>query len=252
MVRKINILFVPFLNRIYTTVTCNACKPPSHHNPDQENDHQDDYQIDDVAKPLDFEEDTMLDNTQVNDEHANGESEETTEDGEKGTGNEPEDEQEGSGQKPERKKSNRKRIFLKDMTPESKQIEIERRKQLKRDNSNLWHAKWHSKGVPKNDQEAAAQPEVPAEGHEAEPPEVQVEGHEAVAPATDDGNNETFKPDEGLVTFGITGDMRKVRAQFMTQWLEWKGSKDQKAAAKAWQESELRAQIMAARGKKQY
>ena len=42
-----------------------------------------------------------------------------------------------------------KRKFLKDMTPNSKEAEIERRKQAKRVNSNKWHATWASKGSEK-------------------------------------------------------------------------------------------------------
>ena len=43
----------------------------------------------------------------------------------------------GSNESPPRKK----RVYLKNLTPNSKEVELERRKQAKRDNSNRWHSK---------------------------------------------------------------------------------------------------------------
>ena len=176
----------------------------------------------------------------------------------------------GSNESPPRKK----RVYLKNLTPNSKEVELERRKQAKRDNSNRWHSKWQSAGVPKECEEPNQdhQEEQPNEPHlEDQPNEPHLEDqvnerhqeppNDGVDGARDDGDDQmaepggddTFKPTaELLLDASLCNDMRKVRFTFVKQWCEWKGTDDQKAAAQAWQESDLRAQIMAGRKKGQY
>ena len=186
--------------------------------------------------------------------------------------NEPEDHEEqeppvaeeapaGSNESRPRKK----RVYLKDLTPNSKEVELERRKQAKRDNSSRWHLKWQSAGVPKecDEQNQDHQEEEPNEPHREEQPNEQPQeppddGVDGARGDGDDqmvedlpGGGDTFKPNEFLVLeASVCQDMRKVRPMFMKQWCEWKGTDDQKAAAQAWQESDLRAQIMAGRQQK--
>lgn len=97
------------------------------------------------------------------------------------------------------------------MTPESKQKEIERRAQAKRDNSNLWHAKWVSKGVPKKQEDPGA-PHVP---------EAEVAGPAGPAAPENPGdvNDMELTVDNVLANEGLRSDMRKVRAMYMTQWV---------------------------------
>lgn len=167
----------------------------------------------------------------------------------------------GSNESPPRKK----RVYLKNLTPNSKEVEIERRKQAKRDTSNRWHSKWESAGVPKACEEPNQdhQEEQPNEPHiEDQVNEQHQEPHDdGVDGARGDGDDQmaepggddTFKPTaELLLDAPLCNDMRKVRFTFMKQWCEWKGTDDQKAAAQAWQESDLRAQIVAGRKKGQY
>ena len=146
----------------------------------------------------------------------------------------------------------KRRLTLNQMTPESKQKEIERRAQAKRDNSNLWHAKWVSKGVPKKQEDPGA-PHVP---------EAEVAGPAGPAAPENPGdvNDMELTVDNVLANEGLRSDMRKVRAMYMTQWVADAEKKtpgsDQKVlqneASKSWLESELRAQILAASKGQQY
>ena len=146
-------------------------------------------------------------------------------------------------EKPDKKK----RPFLKDMTPNSKAAELERRKQLKRDSSLAWHKSWKSKGVPKD-----AAPPQNAEDPPAEEPKDPV-----APPIEDDG----FQADPEILGKAIKSDMRSVRSNFMNQWIEWKKTqpdsdgdmeKLRKEAADKWLKSELRAQMSAGRLGKQF
>lgn len=141
----------------------------------------------------------------------------------------------------------KKRVFLKDMTPNSKEVELERRKQAKRDNSNKWHSKWASKGVRKNVDECGG-----------EEPSSSAAPAAAADPA--EPEDDVFRPDAELLLDAVSGDMRKVRANFMKKWSEWKGGTNPEIdpetlrtmSGKAWMESELWAEIMATRKHQQY
>lgn len=148
----------------------------------------------------------------------------------------------------------RKRVLLRDLTPNSKEVEIERRKQAKRDNSNQWHAKWASKGVPK-EEGVPAQAGEPAQP--VDPPVVP----EAPGPAAPVEELDGFKPDPEILHKAVQNDMRSVRAQWMNQWTAWKKNQDdhdgdveklRKEAAEKWLNSELRAQLHATRSHKQF
>ena len=145
----------------------------------------------------------------------------------------------------------KKRKFLKDMTPNSKEQEMERRREANRAKSKLWHQKWSSKGVPK-DAEQDERQDDPATNQVAQ-----------AAAVHDDGNAQgdekpPFQPNQELMNMALDGDMRKVRSKFISQWLEWHASDEsqsadaKKKAELAWMESELRAQILAGRKGKIY
>ena len=121
-----------------------------------------------------------------------------------------------------------KRIYLRDMTPNSKERELQRRKEVAKNNSFKWHSKYQSKGV--------LQPGVKdhyerAQMSEAKHPE--------------------WKPSEALQEKALSKDLRLVRPVFMREWMEFTGV-TMEQAARDWLESELRAQIMAARLGQQY
>ena len=143
----------------------------------------------------------------------------------------------------------KKRVFLKDMTPNSKEQELERRKQVKRDNSNAWHQKWTSKGVPREPQND----EQVGDTHQDEP----AGSHEEPPPQEADG----FKVDPEILNKAIKTDMRSVRSNFMNQWMEWKQKQDdfdgdveklRKVASEKWLKSALRAQMSAGRKGSQF
>lgn len=138
----------------------------------------------------------------------------------------------------------KKRVYLNQLTPNAKEQELERRKQANRDNSKKWHATWVSKGIPKsagNDEvEAATHDEGPSAGStdHPEPPQGTI-----------------FQPDQELMDMAQSNDMRKVRFKYISKFIESRASGDPTAAAaaqQAWLDSDLRAQMMAAKKKKQY
>lgn len=100
----------------------------------------------------------------------------------------------------------KKRVFLKDLTPNSKEVEIERRKQAKRDQSNVWHAKWESKGVPKESNKSEPEPSTESIVPNPEPEVEDVE----------------FKVSPELLEEAVTSDMRTVRSNYMAQYIAWK------------------------------
>ena len=173
----------------------------------------------------------------------------------------PCDEERADGPSPPEQKQPRKRLFLKDLTPNSKEVEIERRKQAKRDQSSQWHTKWASKGVPKQDgSEDVQQAELAQAGEPAQPVAPPV-APEAPAPAAPVEELDGFKVDPEILQKAIQNDMRSVRAQWMNQWMEWKKKhhdydgdveKLRKEAAEKWLKSELRAQLHATRSHKQF
>ena len=120
----------------------------------------------------------------------------------------PEGLPEGMQQPPaeeEPKGAPRKRTYLKDLTPRSKEVELERRKQVKRDNSRLWHQTYHSKGVLKTDEgEGGEEPEEPPQ----EPPQEPLQEPAGLP-------QDEFKPDQELMDFAVDNDMRKARFKFM-------------------------------------
>ena len=138
----------------------------------------------------------------------------------------------------------KKRVFLKDLTPNSKEVEIERRKQAKRDQSNVWHAKWESKGVPKESNKSEPEPSTESTVPNPEPEVEDVE----------------FKVSPELLEVAVTSDMRTVRSNYMAQYIAWKEvqcpdvdpSTFRSEANRHWMESELRCQLMAGRKKQQY
>ena len=121
-----------------------------------------------------------------------------------------------------------KRIFLKDLTPNSKERELQRRKELNKSNSFKWHTKHQSKGVL---QPGVKENYEPSEMSEAKHPE--------------------WKPSEALKEKALSKDLRLVRPIFMREWMEFTGV-SMEQAAKDWLECELRAQIVAARLGQQY
>ena len=150
----------------------------------------------------------------------------------------------------------KKRTYLRDLTPNSKERELERRKQAKRDNSSKWHSTWVSKGIKKNVDESdeggepsasAAAPAAPSAAPVPPKPDEPEEGG-------------VFKPDDELLLEAVSSDMRSVRAQFMKKWSQWKEKMNPEIdpetvrtmSGKAWMESELRGQIMATRKHQQY
>ena len=157
-------------------------------------------------------------------------------------GDRPDGADEAEKNKPQKKRA---RITLNQMTPESKKNELERRAQAKRDNSNRWHAKWISKGVPKD-------PALPSDPQPAAP----------AAPAAPQSpvDDVELTVENVLANEGLRSDMRKVRAIFMSQWIADAEKKNpgasqkllQNEANKNWLESELRAQLLAARKGTQY
>ena len=104
----------------------------------------------------------------------------------------------------QQKPTKKRRLTLNQMTPESKKIELERRAQAKRDNSNLWHAKWVSKGVPK----------LPEDKKNDHPDAPDVPEAEAAGPAAPDlpGADTELTVENVLANEGLRSDMRKVRA----------------------------------------
>lgn len=160
---------------------------------------------------------------------------------------------EGEGGQPKKK-----RKLLKDMTPNSKEAELVRRREANKEKSKLWHQKWASKGVPKSagdDQGEASNVELAAlpagdDGGDAKDVNLPEGDHDSKA-------KDDFKPSQELMDMAVDGDMRKVRSKFLCQWHEWHASesepgKAKKEAEKAWLESELRAQILAGRKGKVY
>ena len=150
----------------------------------------------------------------------------------------------------------KKRTYLRDLTPNSKEKELERRKQAKRDNSSKWHSTWVSKGIKKSVDESdeggepsasAAAPAAPSAAPVPPKPDEPEEGG-------------VFKPDAELLLEAVSSDMRSVRAQFMKKWSKWKEKMNPEIdpesvramSGKAWMESELRGQIMATRKHQQY
>ena len=160
------------------------------------------------------------------------------------------------GDLPPGEKNKKKRVFLKDMTPRSREVELERRKQAKRDNSNKWHSTWVSKGVPKNVDESGG----------GEPSSSAAAAAPAAAPVTpkpdepEPEDDHVFRPDAELLLDAVSADLRSVRAQYMKKWSLWKEKQNPEInpesvrtmSVKAWMESELRAQIMAKRSHQQY
>eukprot|EP00435_Cladocopium_sp_Y103_P070010 s293_g34.t1 len=120
-----------------------------------------------------------------------------------------------------------KRVYLRDLTPNSKEVEIERRKQAKRDNSNLWHARWQSAGVPKGESEEQNQDHQENESNEPHDEEPRQEPRDDVDGANDHGDREiaenppagnppdppaddTFRPNKELLDASVSDDMRKI------------------------------------------
>ena len=140
----------------------------------------------------------------------------------------------------------KKRMFLKDMSPESQEKEKQRRVEQKRVNSSKWHAKWESKGVLKN-QEPVADAADQAEAENAQPAEELQDG---------DG----FTPDPEILQEETKHDMRSVRAKYMKQWMAWKENRSpdinpevlRAEAAASWMQCDLRAQLLAGRANTQY
>ena len=140
-----------------------------------------------------------------------------------------------------------KRKFLKDMTPNSKEAEIERRKQAKRVNSNKWHATWASKGVRKEECEPAQPADRPVEPPGPAPGPVQpVEEADGFQPVLD---------------MMVKKDMRTTRYEWMNQYMNWKKVKAdfngdmqtlRKESAERWLNSQCRAQMMASRVHQQF
>ena len=183
---------------------------------------------------------------------------------------------------------NTKRVRYADMTPDSKAKEKQRRIDRHRANSDRWHEKWISKGVPREPKagiadgasgsaasagnaEAAgrAEPEQPPQ----EPEEILI-NVELMKEATCSKNrglmfkvscSDSFFCVQHLWAHmfilavciqAIDGDMRRVRVSYMQQWTSLKVSQGQSVkqhdANKAWLNSEIRAQILAARKGQQY
>eukprot|EP00435_Cladocopium_sp_Y103_P008064 s2865_g2.t1 len=170
-----------------------------------------------------------------------------------------------------------RRVRYADMTPESKAKEKKRRIDQHRANSDRWHAKWVSKGVPKNKNSGCGGSAGNAEAAGIAEPERQPPNDDEQPP------NDDFRPEIGeelmkeagflleqnhdliLHPFSncvcsinvlhthciqaIGGDMRRVRVSYMQQWMQHKKghSATHQDANKAWLESELRAQILAGR-----
>ena len=132
---------------------------------------------------------------------------------------------EKQGPKPKRKR-------LRDMTPESKKKEEQRRVMAKRANSLAWHQKWVSKGVQKD--ASASATDSGAEAEDAGP---------AAATAADDAGP------------GVP-DTRKAMQDFCKKWVEQsdlpKGNDRRERSKQAWMESDVRAQLMARRSKQQF
>eukprot|EP00435_Cladocopium_sp_Y103_P041238 s204_g11.t1 len=152
----------------------------------------------------------------------------------------------------------KKRVYLRDLTPKSKEVEVERRKQAKRDNSNKWHSEWASKGVPKGG--TADDSEVGTTGPGDDDCDDEGPGPSNSSGSMPTGGPETpqgtiFQPDQELMEMAQSNDMRKVRFSYINKFLEWRASDskdDQTVAQKAWLDSDLRAQMVAAKKKKQY
>ena len=152
---------------------------------------------------------------------------------------------------PEEPAAKKKRVYLSDLTPNSKEQELERRKQANRDNSKKWHLTWSSKGVPKT-------PEVGATNDDEGPGPSGSAGSEPTnepADGPEPPQGTIFHPDQELLDMALTNDMRKVRFKYISKFLESRASESkdaQTAAQQAWLHSDLRAQMTAAKKNKQY
>ena len=162
---------------------------------------------------------------------------------------EPEDEakktesNEENGPEKKVKPQPKKRPRLNELTPNRYQEEVERRKEAKRVSSRAWHATFVKKGVRKEGEPT----------QESEPPEAK----EASEPA------QPSQPCDDLKLKALEKDLRKVRADFVAEWMK-KNNENGKAttaeekndlrnkANEAWMDSELRAEIMAARKGQQF
>ena len=158
-----------------------------------------------------------------------------------------------------------KRMFMKDLTPNSKKKEEERRKQLKRDTSRAWHQKWESKGVPKKSddegQEATrSNPDQEAASSAATPVQEAANSTGPAGPAAKEETIDDFGVSQGLLEKSLGKDLRSVRPLFMEAWKSrakeiWPDLKPadiNQKASDAWIKSELRAQVMAGRTSVQY
>ena len=178
--------------------------------------------------------------------------------------------------------SKKRKPSLKDMSPNSKEDELSRRKDLHRENSKKWHAKWQQKGAPKD---SDASPEEPPQEEPVETkfpkyePVIDPDALEEAWPETNSISSWSelesifvhwvliekvcFQPSSSCVLFpfcfqDIVKDMRNVRVLFMRKWTEYIVATvggvvpTQIDANNAWLSSDLRAQIMAARKGKQY
>jgi hypothetical protein len=103
--------------------------------------------------------------------------------------------------------------------------EKDRKKELHRASSRAWHAKWISKGVPR----------------EAVPPATALV---ATAPAAD-------SPELASPSPSVSSSLARARDKFISEWIELsdmpKSQERFKAACKAWMESTIRADFLSAR-----
>ena len=140
-----------------------------------------------------------------------------------GEGPKPDDSQSG-GAKPKCKAKGKAKSMPKKKASKPPKVLTEEQKQQKRVNSQIWHTKWVSKGVPKNPKN--------------------------LTPG-DAGGAETASSSSGSTGVQYAGSLSAARDKFIKCWIDECGlpkSNDRRnRAMKAWMASSQRAELLAAR-----